>query len=470
MNSKRILYLTIMIMTALTIFGCGSDDTALEPASYNTDPVVFVDNYGVRIEFHAFADSKYDAVQTDTDVKHAGTASLRVTVPGPDDEGWFAGGAFIDPVGRDLTGYDAITFWARASKPSAYLNVAGMSNDNSGTSLYQAETDSLALTTTWKKYIVPIPLPEKLGLESGMFYFAEGFEEDNLGYTIWFDDIVFEKTGLVTNPRPVLGVEEFSAYLGTNVDIPGTSTTFAVGFGVDETDMLVEHLPAYFTFFSSDEDVAKVVDGQIQSLSVGNATITAALGSTPAEGEISFTVLAAPVLPAPTPTQPAGNVISIFSGPYDDVLIDSYSPDWDRADLTYFSIDEDDILLYTNINTYAGIVFETLVINATGMDYLHIDFWLPAGVTSIGVKLVDFGADGKFGGSLENADSEKELIFTLGSTPSITPGVWSSLDIPLSDFMGAGGLTSRAALAQMFITGADITAFTDNIYFYNVPD
>jgi hypothetical protein len=464
MNSKRIVYLAIAVMTALTIFGCSSDESTLEPAPYNTDPVVFVDNYGAHIEFHAFADSKYDAVQIDTDVTHEGSsASLRVTVPGPDDDGWFAGGAFIDPIGRDLTGYDALTFWARASKPSATLNVAGVSNDNSGNSLYQAETASLPLTTTWKKYIVPIPLPEKLGLESGMFYFAEGFEEDNLGYTIWFDDIVFEKTGLVTNPRPVLADGEFSAFLGTSVDIPGTIVTF----DVDGTDMLVDCKPANFTFISSDEDVATVVDGKIQSLSVGNSTITAALGSTPAEGEIAFTAVAAPVDPAPTPTEPAGSVISIFSNSYTGVLVDSYSPDWDLADLTEFSIGKDDILLYTNINTYAGILFETAVINATNMDYLHIDFWLPEGVTSIGVKLVDYGEDGTYQGA---PDSEKEIIFTMASTPSITPGTWSSLDIPMADFMGTGGLMYRAALAQMFITGADITAFVDNIYFYSVPE
>jgi hypothetical protein len=463
MNSKRILYLAIAVMTALTSFGCSSDESTLEPAPYNTDPVVFKDNFGNHIEFHAFENSKYDAVQIDTEVTLDGSAaSLQVTVPGPDDEGWFAGGAFIDPIGRDLTGYDALTFWAKASKPSAILNVAGVSNDNSGNSLYQAETTNLPLTTTWTKYIVPIPLPEKLGLESGMFYFAEGFEEDNLGYTIWFDDIIFEKTGLVTNPRPVLAEGEFSAFLGTSVDIPGTVVTF----DVDGTDILVDCKPGNFTFISSDEDVAKVVDGKIQSLSVGNATITAALGSTPAEGEIAFTALAAPVVGAPTPVQPAGSVISIFSDSYTDVLIDSYSPDWDHADLAEFSIDGDNILLYTNINTYAGIVFETAVINATGMDYLHIDFWLPVGVNSVGVKLVDYGADGVFGGA---PDSEKELILTVASTPSVTPGTWSSLDIPLSDFMGPGGLAQRSALAQLFITGANITAFVDNIYFYSVP-
>jgi hypothetical protein len=463
MNSKRTTLIIMVIMASLWTIGCSRDKGTLEPAPISTDPVVFTDNFGAHVDFQAFLNSKLDAVQIDTDVKFDGTASLRISVPGPGDPtGWFAGGAFVDAIGRDLTGYDAITFYARSSKASATLNVAGLGNDNTGTSLYEASTDSLALTTAWAKYIIPIPLPAKLSLEKGLFYFAEGYEEDDLAYTMWFDDIIFEKTGLVTDPRPDLEVDDFSAYLGTSVDIPGTSVTF----DVDGTDMLVNHMPAYFTFFSSDEDVAKVINGKIQSLSVGNATITAALGSIPASGEIAFTALAAPVVPAPTPTQPANNVISIFSDSYTDVLVDSYSPDWDEANLTDFSVDGDNILLYTNINTYAAILFETSVINATAMDYLHIDFWLPSNVTSVGVKLVDFGEDGVYQGA---PDSEKELIFSAGSVPPITPGSWSSLDIPLADFMVPGGLVSRAALAQLFITGADITAFVDNIYFYEVP-
>jgi hypothetical protein len=462
MHSKKILLLSAALIAALLSYGCSRDEDALEPAPINTDPVVFDDNFGQNVDYQAFLNSKVDAVQIDTDVKHNGTASLRITVPGPDDpSGWFAGGAFVDAIGRDLSGYDALTFWARCSKAASTLDVAGLANDNTGTSKYEASTSGLALSSEWDKYIVPIPLPEKLGLEGGLFYFAEGFEEDNQAYTIWLDDIIFENTGLVTNPRPELEVEDFSAFLGTSVDIPGTETTFDVA----GADLTMDHLPAYFTFFSSDEDVATVVDGKIQSLSVGSATITAALGSTPAEGEISFTALAAPTEAPPTPDKPAGDVISIFSDQYTDATIDSYSPEWDGADLAEFDIDGNNILLYTNV-TYAAIVFETAVINATSMDFLHVDVWVPASVPVVGVKLIDYGADGEFGGG---DDSEKELYMTPGSVPALTPGTWSSLDIPLADFMGVGGLDARATLAQLYFTGSGITIFADNIYFYRIP-
>ena len=150
---------------------------------------------------------------------------------------------------------------------------------------------------------------------------------------------------------------------------------------------------------------------------------------------------------------------------YTDAAIDTYSPDWDAADLTDFDIDGDNILLYTNV-TYAAIVFETATINASSMDYLHVDVWVPASVSLIGVKLIDYGADGEFGGG---DDSEKELYMHPGSVPALTPGSWSSLDIPLADFMVPGGLQARATLAQLYLTGSNITIFADNIYFFRTP-
>ena len=97
------------------------------------------------------------------------------------------------------------------------------------------------------------------------------------------------------------------------------------------------------------------------------------------------------------------------------------------------------------------------------MDFFHIDIWAPPGTTQFKVKLVDFGEDGLFGGA---PDSEKELTFTGATDPAFTGGEWVGLDIPLADFMGASGLQSREHLAQLIISGADITAFIDNVYFY----
>jgi hypothetical protein len=458
MTSRKILYIVMAVTASILISACTRDESGFEPAPANTDPRVFIDNFAPGVDYQAFLNSKYDAVQVDTEVKFNGTASMKVTVPGPDDpSGWYAGGACVDPIGRDLTGYDALTFYARCSKASATINEAGIANDNSGNSIYTATMYGIEISNSWQKYIIPIPDPSKLALEGGLFFFSEG-HENNEGYTIWFDDIMFEKTNLISNSRPALNIGELSGYLGTSIPIPGTTVTF----DIDGTDRLVSAMPAYFAFFSSDEDVAQVVDGRIQALSTGTATITAALEGVPAAGDIDFTALAAPVVRAPEPGEPSGNVISVFSDSYVDWPVDTYSPDWDVADLSDFDIDGDNILLYTNVN-YAAIVFETYLIDATEMEYLHLDLWVPEGVTGLGVKLIDYGPDGEYQGG---DDSEKEIFITIGSTPGLTPGSWSSLDIPMSDYMGVGGLDARASLSQLYLTGSDITIFADNIYFY----
>ncbi|MBN1884333.1 MAG: hypothetical protein JW876_02255 [Candidatus Krumholzibacteriota bacterium] len=463
MTGPRIRRVAAVIAALVVIAGCGRDTGSLDPAPISTDPVVFTDAFGQGVDFQAFLNSKLDALQTTTTTIHSGTTALEVTVPGPDDpSGWFAGGAFVANVPRDFSGYDALTFWARASKSPAVLNTAGIANDNTGTSIYEASVNNLSLTTTWTKYIIPIPLPAKLAMEKGLFFFAEGYESDNVSYQIWFDDIVYEKTGLVSNPRPVLDPGAASAFVGATVDISGTSVTF----DVDGTDVTVEHLPGYFSFASSNDTVAQVVDGNIVVVGPGTATITAALGNVPASGAVTLTANPAPTTPAPVPTIPADDVISLFSDVYDDITVDSWSADWpDQADVADFAIAGNPVKAYTNL-VYAGILFETVLVDAADMDFFHIDVWAPPGTSAIKVKLVDFGEDGVYGGA---PDSQKELTFTGASVPPFTAGAWVGLDIPLADFMGPTGLQSREHLAQLLISGANITAFIDNVFFYRLP-
>jgi hypothetical protein len=50
-------------------------------------------------------------------VKYKGTASMRFDVPRVGDPGGsYAGAIFPDATGRNLTGYDALTFWVKRLK------------------------------------------------------------------------------------------------------------------------------------------------------------------------------------------------------------------------------------------------------------------------------------------------------------------------------------------------------------------
>ena len=67
----------------------------------------------------------------DTAEHNTGTTSLKISVPGPGDpSGTFAGGAFTTDLSRELTGYNALTFWAKSSVATTldvarqYLSVA----------------------------------------------------------------------------------------------------------------------------------------------------------------------------------------------------------------------------------------------------------------------------------------------------------------------------------------------------------
>jgi hypothetical protein len=441
-------------LTLVAAVGCERDTTGLEPAPGNTDPIVFMDDFGAAVDYQAFLGSNLEAVSVDPNVKHEGFASLKISVPDPGDPaGGWAGGAFTTRFARELSGYNALTFWAKSSVAST-LDIAGLGNDNTGFSKYEASWSNIPLTEDWTKYVIPIPLPEKLAVERGLFFLAEG-PEGSTGHDVWFDDVMFETVGTISDPRPAMASKTINTFAGATIEIEGTQ----VVFNVDGTDQVIQHLPGYFNFESSNESVAMVVDGKIRVLDAGVATIKAKLDTLDALGGVTvFAVAPPPTAPTP-PTLPAADVISLFSNAYRNVTVDTWSADWDVADVTDFQIAGDDVKAYSNFQ-FAGIEFGSQTINATEMTHFHIDVWVPDDGTVFRVKLVDFGANGIFGGG---DDSEHEIAFTASSTPPLATETWLPLDIPLADFTR---LMNREHLAQLILSGNPSKVYVDNIYFH----
>ena len=439
----------------LVASGCSRDLGPLEPAPNPTGGIVFEDEFTGGVDFQAFSTSKVDALNVDRVDRYRGLTSLRFTVPGPGDpSGGYAGGAFVTSIGRDLTGYNALTFWAKAST-SATFNTVGFGNDNTGTSRYVAEVGDIPLSTTWTKYVVPMPLASKLTSERGLFFLADAPEHD-VGYDLWLDDIQFETLGTIINPRPSIASQTVNGEAGGTLNVGGTQVTFDVA----GSDVTVRAMPGYFTFQSSDESVAAVNDeGAIVLVGSGTARITASLGGTPASGEVTVNVATPPDAGPPEPAFPAADVISLFSDAYDDVPIDTWSAVWDQADVEDVVIDGNTVKQYSNM-VFAGVEFTSRPIDASAMSHMHLDLWT-SDPSVFRIKLVDFGADGAFGGG---DDSEHEITLNEGSTPPIGIGAWNVLDIPLSDF---AGLNARGHLAQLIISGASPTVYLDNILFYS---
>jgi len=380
--------------------GCDSSDTStLELATFPKDGEVFLDGFSSGLNFAAFGGSKVDAINIDATVKYRGARSLKFIVPGANDpSGFYAGGAFYTTVGRDLTEFNALTFWARASVV-ATMGTVGFGNDNTGTSRFVTEVPNVPVTTVWQRFVVPMPLAANLTQETGLFHFAAGAVEGH-GYEIWFDEVQFENMGTLGPPQPSFISQDPVVAPGETVQIEGLSVGYDL-LGITQT---VNPSPYYFTFASSNASVATVNDlGLVRAVDLGDAVITATLGSTPVEGAITLTVAESspgPSVAAPTPTYAAGDVISLFSNAYTDVPVTTWSADWDVADVMDTQVAGDDVKLYTNL-LYAGIEFPSPTIDATSMTHFRMDIWTPdptGAPAAFRIKLVDFGADDAYGG------------------------------------------------------------------------
>ncbi|MEL6943845.1 MAG: hypothetical protein AAFO82_14380, partial [Bacteroidota bacterium] len=143
---------------------------------------------------------------------------------------------------------------------------------------------------------------------------------------------------------------------------------------------------------------------------------------------------------APTPTDDAANVISIFSDAYENVAGSDLNPNWGQATVVSTAeIEGNNTLLYSGLN-YQGLQLGSAQ-DVSGMNYLHLDFW-SGNSNALNVFLISSGPT--------------ETAYAL----SVPTSGWVSIDIPLSDFAPV----NLADVIQFKFDGnGDI--YLDNIYF-----
>ncbi len=465
---KRLKNNNILIISAITslfilFFGCQPDDSTLQDASYSTNGEVFIDAFSSGLNYAAFGGSVPTAFQVDTDITYNhSSASMRFDVPNANNpQGAYAGGSFFTSIGRNLSGYDALTFWAKSSQ-AASIDVIGFGNDF-GDSKYQASISGLQLSTVWTKYIIPIPDPSKLTTEKGMFFISEGPENNN-GYTFWIDEVKFEKLGTLAHQQATIlngQNQTITSFIGVTNNISGLNVIFNLPNGINQA---VNASPYYFNFSSSNTNVATVNNvGLVSTIGAGTSVITASLGSIQATGSLTINS-GGNFVHAPTPTQNASNVISVFSNHYTNVPVDYYNGYWAPYQTTQsadFVVNNDNVLNYTNFN-FVGVQFSSPTINAAMMSHLHLDVYIPntlASGATFKVQVVDFGSDGVYGGGNDTSHT------TTITAPILQGQNWVSLNIP---FSAMSGLAARAHLGQIIFEGTNISSFyADNIFFYN---
>tara|TARA_R110002072_G_scaffold151503_7_gene300964 strand:+ start:9937 stop:11850 length:1914 start_codon:yes stop_codon:yes gene_type:complete len=458
-NFKITLTLGLLAFLALS---CERDltDEAVE-ARFSNNPNVFIDGFSAGLEYLPFAGSRLDAFSVDTNEKFEGSASMRFDVPNVGDPlGAFAGAIFPDFSGRDLTGYDALTFWAKATTAGT-INEIGFGQDF-GENKYLTTLQNLQLTTNWQKYTIPIPDPSKLSQEKGLFWYAEGPEEGN-GYSFWVDELKFENLGTVAQPQPRIfnGEDLFQqSFIGAATSVSGLTQTFNLENGQNQT---VSAAPAYFEFNSSNPGVATVSeDGNITIIGGGTTLITATLGGVNAQGSLTLESLGEFEL-APIPTRDPENVISIFSDAYTNVPVDYYNGFFNGDGQTTqggappIEIGGDQIINYTELNFVGiGTFMNVPTVDASQMTHFHVDINVQESIDPgdfIRIQLINDVGGNETSGS---------VVFD--NTVLVT-NEWVSLDIPLGEF---AGLASRDQLGLIFfVSDATISnIFVDNIYYY----
>lgn len=463
MKNIKFIYLKITLLSAFIFTvttGCERDlSDEVEFASYPNTAEVFIDGFSGGLQYSPFSGSKFSAFSVDDEVKYKGSASMRFDVPNyGDPEGAYAGAIFPDATGRDLSGYDALTFWAKGSQ-SATINEVGFGNDFNENK-YLVTLKNLSLTTNWVKYTIPLPDPYKLTFEKGMFWYAEGPENDK-GYTFWIDELKFEKLGTVAQPQPSIfnGADILQkSFIGVDLIIEGTQT-FNLASGINQT---VSAAPSYFTFTSTNVDVARVSElGIVTVVGAGSATITATLGGVKAAGSLTIESLGSFPQP-PIPTRDPSNVVSVFSDTYTNISVDFFNGYWEPYQTTQsadFIADGNHILNYTDFN-FVGNQFANPTVDASQKSNIHINMYIPGEVPAnmdFLITIVDFGADKADGGG---DDTRQQVFFNKAIW---TANTWITLEFPIT-------MTNKNAIGQIIYENINFSSLTnfylDNIYFY----
>ncbi|WP_340202425.1 carbohydrate binding domain-containing protein [Ascidiimonas sp. W6] len=460
--TSKITPLVTLVFTMLLV-SCErdlSDDAVF--ATFPNDGDVFIDSFSSGLNYFPFVDAGADptAFTVVTDEVFSGSSAMRFDVPSFGNG--FVGAAFNTTAARDLTDFDALTFYAKASQ-AATIDAIGFGINAATNNKYQVTLNGLDVSTNWKKYVIPIPDASNLIDETGLFWLAEGasFEGDEGGYILWFDEVKFEKLGAVAQPNPkIFDGEDLvqQTFTNSSIQINGLSQTFNLSTGINQT---VTAAPSYFNFTSTDIEVARVSElGEISVVGEGTAAITAILGGVLAEGSIEITATGS--LPtAPIPTLPQANVKSIFSNTYVNDTESNFTPGFggSTTETTVAGPSDNSVLIYSN-NNFTGIVFENTV-DASGLTFMHVDVYVQEAGIEFGLQIRDVGANQEIETDVNNGfpiGDDKDFRFDV---TGLTAGEWTSFEIPL----GGDIASQKNNLGALILTGGP-NFILDNIYFY----
>ncbi len=265
--------------------------------------IVYDDSYNSVIDtendFPSWGSGLTLAEETSTVKTGSSSLSFEWTAPG-------SGTEFPVKTGmeQDLTIYTALTFWARAAG-NADLAVTKIGFE-SGTA-YEISLSPLTVTSSWQKFVLPIPDPAKLTAASKLF-----FASSDGGGKIYVDDVKFEKISGLSLTEANMAIGSIGAGDTGKPEVSGLVFTYngerISQFSPGGVAAVTAFLPYASAFASDNTDVATVAaDGTVTGVAEGTATITAKLGDYDLSSAVTITAATA----APEPF--AGTI-------YDDAL------------------------------------------------------------------------------------------------------------------------------------------------------
>jgi len=481
MKNIKFMYSKIILLSGLffvVMMSCERDfSDQVEFSHLSKSGEIFTDSpIGLGSDFYfPYLGSKADAWTVDENEGYESAASMRFDVPNADDpEGNYAGAIFrVEGSGRDLTEFDALTFWAKASQGVA-IGEVGFGQDF-GLNKYQVSEKDLKLSTNWQKYVIPIPDPSKLFDERGMFWYSAGTQ--NTGgnaYTFWIDELKFEKLGTIGQPRPAIqnGEDVVSdVFAGISLELTGLTQTFNLGSGRNKT---LNVAPSYFDFTSSAPHISFVDEFGEVSVSSGTAVITATLGGVEAEGSLTINAVGEFAL-APAPTKDPSDVISVFSDSYSNVPVDFFNGYWQPYQTTLggeIVINGENVLKYTDFNFVGTQLSSPLDISE--MTHFSVDILMPVVLPTDIDMLVVLKTEStlqqqRIGGqTYQWSDQTGDINNTEANGTFEEGGVWKTFKIPIRPTSETGlDKTAVNIIIIERIKSSNVTDLhVDNMYFF----
>jgi hypothetical protein len=281
------------------------------------------------------------------------------------------------------------------------------------------------------------------------------------GETLYIDNVYFYRPA-TSGPSPTFGAWSIPDTTFGAADFPIPAVGSDSGGAI--------------TYTSSNTSVAIIIGNTtIQLVAPGITTITAnqeasapfLAGSTSTTLTVIAPIPAAPVPPA----RPAADVKSIFSdaytpiatlgyvggGPNDD---NTYNTSWCAANTSLIQLDGNNTNKITGLGC-EGIAFLSGRFSAADFTRFHMDIYTP---TPTQDKSFNFKFSNWSGGNAETNAFEYSAT-NANILPSVNPGTWISIDLPLTAFTAIGG-SNNTDFTQFVITSDLGTVYYDNIYLH----